>query len=123
MMTEIIHHIGSGLILAGAFFVLSGAVGLVRFPDFFTRLHPAGVVDSLGLPLVILGLALHAGFTLTGGKLLLLLGFVLLISPTACHALAKAAFLAEESRDSEHSKLRKRDVPHVDKSIIEEQER
>ncbi|MBM3617899.1 MAG: monovalent cation/H(+) antiporter subunit G [Alphaproteobacteria bacterium] len=123
MTNEIIGYIGDALILAGAFFVFTGAMGLVRFPDFFTRLHAAGVVDSLGLPLVILGLALHAGFTLTGGKLLLLLGFVLLISPTACHALAKAAFLAAETRESQRSKLLKRDVPRVDKSAIGEQER
>lgn len=86
--------LGSLFILAGAFFVLTGAFGILRMPDFFSRLHPAGVTDSLGIPCVLFGLMLHAGFTLTAGKLLLLMLFLLLTSPAACHALAKAAFLS-----------------------------
>lgn len=120
MMSDIIEIAGNILILTGAFFVLTGALGLVRFPDFFTRLHPAGVIDSLGLPFILLGLALHAGFTLVAGKILLLLIFILLVSPTACHALAKAAFLSDETKETELSKLTSRDVTKVDKSSIKE---
>lgn len=94
-MTEtILGWLGDALILLGAFFVVTGAVGLLRMPDFFTRLHPAGVTDSLGIPCIVIGLILHSGIDLTSGKLLLLLLFLMLTSPTACHALAKAAMLS-----------------------------
>jgi multicomponent Na+:H+ antiporter subunit G len=126
-MIEPLHHyigyLGDAFILLGAFFVLSGALGLVRFPDFFTRLHAAGVIDSLGLPFILIGLAIHAGFTLAAGKIVLLLLFVLLVSPTACHALSKAAFLADKTRESDQSALLKRDVPLIDKTNITEREK
>lgn len=89
----------NGLILLGAFFVLTGAFGILRFPTFFDRLHPAGVTDSLGIPLVLGGLMLHAGLTLASGKLLILLLFLLLTSPTACHALAKSAWFEKEQEN------------------------
>ncbi|MCH2546260.1 MAG: monovalent cation/H(+) antiporter subunit G [Alphaproteobacteria bacterium] len=99
---------GNGLILLGAFFVLTGALGILRMPDFFSRLHPAGVTDSLGVTFIIFGLILHTGFTLTSAKLLLLMLFILLTSPTACHALAKSAFLSgmadEDIKKLKHAK-------------------
>lgn len=101
-----LHWLGNGFILLGAFFVLTGALGILRMPDFFSRLHPAGVTDSLGVTCVLGGLILHAGLTLVGGKLALLMLFLLLTSPTACHALAKAAFLSGMV-DEEIEKLEK----------------
>lgn len=96
MIAEIIlPWIGNILILLGAFFALTGAVGLLRMPDLFTRLHPAGVTDSLAIPCILIGLMFHAALLLTIGKLLLLMLFLLLTSPTACHALAKAAYIPE----------------------------
>ena len=94
VIDSIILWAGNILILLGAFFALTGTIGMLRMTNFFSRLHPAGVTDSLGVPLVLAGLMLHAGFTLVTGKLLLILLFLLLTSPTACHALAKAAFLS-----------------------------
>lgn len=78
-------------LLGGSFFVIVGCVGLLRFPDFFTRMHGAGVVDTLGASLIIAGLVLEAGFTLTSFKLFLFLGFLIFTSPTATHSLAQAA--------------------------------
>ncbi|MFA9459307.1 monovalent cation/H(+) antiporter subunit G [Thiohalorhabdus methylotrophus] len=78
-------------IVLGGLFVLIGGIGVLRLPDFFTRLHAAGVTDTLGAGLVILGLAFQAGLTLTTVKLALIYGFFILTSPTAAHALAKAA--------------------------------
>ena len=49
-----------GFILSGSAFVLIGCIGLVRFPDFYTRLHPAGVTDTAGAELLLIGLALQA---------------------------------------------------------------
>ncbi|MGI9333106.1 MAG: monovalent cation/H(+) antiporter subunit G [Gammaproteobacteria bacterium] len=79
------------LLLAGGALVLIGGVGLLRFPDFFTRLHAASVTETLALTLIVLGLSLHAGFSLIGLKLLLVFVFMLLTVPVATHALARAA--------------------------------
>ncbi|OXM75327.1 cation:proton antiporter [Amycolatopsis sp. KNN50.9b] len=82
----------SGVLLAaGGFLVFSGAVGLVRFPDFFTRIHAAGVTDAAGAPLILLGLLLRVGTWETGVRLLIILLFMALTGPTATHILANAA--------------------------------
>ncbi len=78
-------------LLTGSFFVLVGGVGLLRLPDFFTRLHAAGVTDTLGAWTILLGLALQSGFSQVTVKLGLIALFFMLTSPTATHALAKAA--------------------------------
>ena len=82
------------LLIAGSLFVVTGGVGLVRMPDFFSRLHPAGLVDTMGATLVIAGLALQAlqdGLAQVAIKLILVLVFVFFTSPTATHAVAHAA--------------------------------
>lgn len=82
------------LMATGMVFVLAGALGVLRLPDFFTRMHAAGVTDTLGAELIIFGLILQSGFTLLSAKLLLV-GFILfLTSPTATHAVANAAHRA-----------------------------
>lgn len=78
-------------LLTGSFFLLTGGIGVLRLPDFFTRLHAGGVTDTMGAGLTLLGLALQAGLSLAGIKLILILGFLIFTSPTATHALAKAA--------------------------------
>ncbi len=78
-------------ILAGSVFVITGAVGLVRLPEFYTRLHAIGITDTLGAGLVLLGLAFQAGFDQVSIKLLLIIVFMLFTGPAATHALAKAA--------------------------------
>ena len=76
---------------AGGAFSIIGAFGLIRMPDFFTRMHAASVTDTLGAGLLIVGLILQAGFTLIAVKLLFLALLTFFASPTATHALAKAA--------------------------------
>ena len=78
-------------LLTGAFFAVVGALGIVRFPDFFTRLHGGGVTDTLGAGLILLGLIIQAGFSLVALKVLMIFVFLMVTSPTACHALAQAA--------------------------------
>ncbi len=80
-------------LLAGSAFVVIGGLGLLRLPDFYTRIHAAGITDTLGSWLIVLGLMLHEGLTLNTAKLVMLLFLLLLTSPLASHALAKAAFL------------------------------
>ncbi|MCB2081609.1 MAG: monovalent cation/H(+) antiporter subunit G [Rickettsiales bacterium] len=79
--------------IVGTFFIFTGSLGILRMPDFFTRLHPASMGDSMGLPLILIGIALHTPFGLVTAKILLLLLFSLVTSSTASHALAKAALL------------------------------
>lgn len=85
-------YIGYILIGLGLVFVVTGTIGVLRFPDFFTRLHPAGITDSLGAPLCIIGLMFIDGFTIFSLKLFLLVLILFLTCPTACHAMAKAAY-------------------------------
>lgn len=81
-------------IATGVFFVFAGALGVLRLPDFFTRMHAAGMTDTLGVELILLGLILQSGFTLLSLKFLLVAFFLLLTSPTATHAIADAAYHA-----------------------------
>lgn len=81
-------------LVAGGGFGLIGAVGLLRFPEFFTRLNAAGITDTLCVILVIVGLALQADHWLTVTKLLMILFFLFFTAPTASHALSKAAVRA-----------------------------
>jgi multicomponent Na+:H+ antiporter subunit G len=77
---------------AGALFCVVGAVGLLRMPDFYARSHAAGVTDTLGVPLILLGCALQAGLSLVTIKLGFILFFVYVTSSTATHALVKTAY-------------------------------
>jgi len=81
------------LLLGGSFFMVTGGIGLLRLPDFYTRIHAAGMTDTMGSWLILAGLMLQAGLTLVTLKLVLVLFFLVATSPLASHALAKAAWL------------------------------
>jgi multicomponent Na+:H+ antiporter subunit G len=78
-------------LVIGGVFCIVGAIGLVRMPDFYTRMHAASVTETLGAGLLLLGLILQSGFTLIAAKLLVLGLLIFFASPTATHALASAA--------------------------------
>ena len=87
------------LILGGTFFFATGVIGILRFPDFYSRMHATGKGDTLGTVLTLAGLALYnleAGFTLANVlvsiKLMFIGVFWFLANPTATHALLRAAF-------------------------------
>ena len=77
--------------LAGFFFIVAGAVGILRLPDFYCRLHAMGKCDTLGVSLLLAALALAGGISLVSAKILLIVAFVALANPTATHALGRAA--------------------------------
>lgn len=79
------------LIIAGLFFFTTSAVGLLRLPDLFTRMHSTGKCDTLGALLTLSGLALHVGMQLAALKILLIIAFIFLSSPTGTHAIARSA--------------------------------
>lgn len=91
-MEQVIHILSWALLLGGSFFLLVGAVGVLRLPDLYTRSHAAGITDTMGAMLVLLGLMLQGGFTLITAKLLMILLFLLFTSPAASHALGNAAW-------------------------------
>lgn len=90
-------------LVAGSFFAVVGGIGILRLPDFYARLHGGGITDTLGAGLVMVGLMIQAakggilsaefaaGPWLVLGKLVMILFFLLITSPTSCHALASAA--------------------------------
>jgi multicomponent Na+:H+ antiporter subunit G len=80
-------------LLGGGGFCLVGGIGLLRMPDFYTRMHAASVTDTIGAGLVLLGLLFQAGFSLVGAKLLMVGLLIFFTSPTASHALARSALL------------------------------
>ena len=90
MMAGIQDMIGGALIAVGAFFYVTGAVGIYRMPDVFTRMHAAGISDTMGAGLLLTGMMFLAGFSLVTVKLAIILGIILFTSPIATHALAQA---------------------------------
>jgi len=78
--------------LAGLFFFTTATLGLLRFPDFFTRLHATGKGDTLAVLLSLIGLAIYHGFSLTSVKIIFIAVFMFLAQPTATHAISRAAF-------------------------------
>lgn len=88
------------LLVSGLFFFFAGALGILRFPDFFSRLHPAGKLDTMGLFTSMLAMALWVahdgslGAVLTALKILLIVAFVFITSPTATHAIVDAGVRA-----------------------------
>ncbi|MGB8434778.1 MAG: monovalent cation/H(+) antiporter subunit G [Burkholderiales bacterium] len=75
----------------GSFFCLVGAIGLVRMPDFYTRVHGASITDTLGAGFMLLGMSFAAGLSLVTVKLLIIGVLIFFTSPTATHALTRAA--------------------------------
>ena len=95
-MDIVLDVIGWILLLAGSAFSIIGGLGVVRFPDFYTRLHGGGITDTMGAGLILTGLmvmtfSLEVASVLAVVKLMIILVFLLITSPTACHAVAQSA--------------------------------
>lgn len=93
-MTTSIDILSALFLGGGAFFSLVGGIGLVRMPDFYTRMHAASITETLGVWLILLGLMLQAGLTLVSVKLAMIGLLTFFASPTATHALARAALMS-----------------------------
>ncbi len=87
-------------VVIGLFFFFGGAVGIIRMPDFYSRLHPAGKLDTLGIFAMVLGMAIYNlhhfsfGALLLSAKMFLIVFFVFLSSPTATHSIVDAGMRA-----------------------------
>jgi multicomponent Na+:H+ antiporter subunit G len=79
-------------LISGSVFCVIGGIGIIRMPDFYTRSHAASITDTLGATLILLGLGLYSGMNLISVKLAFVLFLLYVTSPTAAHALVKAAY-------------------------------
>lgn len=91
MMTVIQNGLAISLVVLGLVTMLVGSIGIIRLPDFFSRTHAAGKVDTMGIIILLAGFAVYEGFTLSAAKLGVAIGFVALTNPVAIHVLARAA--------------------------------
>ncbi len=82
------------LIVSGGAFCVIGAIGMLRFPDFWARLHAASVSESAGMILLLAGLGLQAGWGLVLIKIVLIGILLFITGPTATHAVANAALVS-----------------------------
>jgi len=96
MMAILADLMSWALVLGGCFFILVGALGLIRMPDIFTRLHAGGVMDTMGAGMLLAGLMFQTGLSLVTVKLALVLAFVWFSSPISTYALARAALKSGE---------------------------
>ena len=80
-----------GLILVGLFFLFVAAIGVLRFPDVYTRSHAVSLTDSLGAFFLLGGLALYEGFSTNLIKIVVVLILLYLINPVITHATVRAA--------------------------------
>lgn len=94
MLIETRPMIGAGFCLLGGFLAIIGAVGVLRFPDFYSRAHAASVTDTGAVISLLVGMALLSPHWLVLVKLLAVAIFLFLTSPTATHAIANAAHTA-----------------------------
>ena len=100
-------------ILLGSAFMLIGALGTLRFPDFWSRLHAVSVTDSAGMLLLTLGMCIQGGFTLVTVKLIIIGVFLFITGPTATHAVANAAFVSGFLPSGAENFNRKLDIPNA----------
>lgn len=90
-MANLIEIVATALLIAGTAFFIAGTIGLLRFPDLYTRLHALTKADNVGLGLIVFSLALEAPSVAAALRLLLIWLLVLLASSSASHLLARAA--------------------------------
>lgn len=96
---SVIAVVAAVFIILGLFFFAVGTLGILRLPDFYTRLQAAGKCDSLASVLVLLGIAIFSvdefsiANLLVGIKILLIAAFIFVASPTATHAITEAALI------------------------------
>ena len=89
-MTVILEWLSGLCLLLGGGLCISGGVGLLRMPDFFSRVHASGVTETLAAPLLLSGLLLQMELSLDSVKVIMIMILVLATNPTATHAMAKA---------------------------------
>jgi len=91
-LSTLINILATIMMAMGGFFMIVGSVGLLKFPDFYTRLHATGKCDTMGQILIIVGCMIYQGFDFITVKLFFVSAFYIFAGPAATHALMKAAY-------------------------------
>lgn len=86
-----VEFISCVFLATGSFFSVVGGIGIVRLPELFSRMHSAGITDTIGAGFIIIGLVLQAGFSPIAFKLAVIMFFLTITSPSSSHALARSA--------------------------------
>ena len=107
--SSILQFLSWALISGGTFFITVGAIGTLRFPDFWARLHAASVTESAGVILLLAGLCLHAGWTLVTVKLIFIGVFLFITGPMSTHAIANAALVSGFRPNGQSAQSKKKD--------------
>lgn len=105
MIDLLLGAVSWALLMGGSFLIITGGLGLLRFPDVYARMHASGLMDTLGAGLFLGGMMLQAGISMVTVKLVLILVFILFTSPTATYALANALYgggVRPVGRDGRH---------------------
>ncbi|MEO0729717.1 MAG: monovalent cation/H(+) antiporter subunit G [Pseudomonadota bacterium] len=111
-MLELVANIASwAFIVGGIFFLVTGAIGLVRMPDVYTRMHGASLIDSLGSLLLIVGLIIQAETFIVASKLALIYVIIFFTTPVASHAVAQAALVAKVEPELAEDRRPSRQTP------------
>ncbi|AUO54670.1 monovalent cation/H(+) antiporter subunit G [Ehrlichia canis] len=95
-----IEYLSMIILVLGMFLVITSVIGVIRFPDFYTKLHPAGITDSLGATLILIGLAMQFELSIVTIKILLLICFLWITCTTASYALASSAYHKDKKREN-----------------------
>ena len=95
-------RIGEIIIILGLVFMLLGIIGICKYRDFYPRILIASKIDTVGVLTVMLGIIIRQGFSFFSFRVLILLSFLLLISPMLTHLLARSAYLSGHGKDDEH---------------------
>lgn len=98
-------------LIAGSFFSIVGGFGIIRMPEFFSRMHAGGITDTLGAGLILTGLMFLSDGIVPLVKLLMILFFLLVTSPTGCHALAKSALAQGLKPELENDAVASKSAP------------
>jgi multicomponent Na+:H+ antiporter subunit G len=91
-MEILLYCLSGGALLLGTAALLVGALGLVRLPNLFSRIHAVGMIDTAGVALITFGMLVHEGFSLVSVKLVVVGAFLFFTSPIATHAVAQVAY-------------------------------
>jgi multicomponent Na+:H+ antiporter subunit G len=96
-------YIGYLILIVGLFFILTSFIGMIRFPDFFSKVHAASITDSFAIPFSLVGLSMISTNFLLSIKLLIIAILYLILSPLSANSLAKAAYLYKDLNNKKKS--------------------
>lgn len=94
-------YLAIGFLILGFLFMLASAIGVIRLPDFFSRLHSSGIGETLGLVLSGMGLIIYKGIAFTSLKIFFIVLAIFIVNPVGTYLIGKAALHSGEQKVEE----------------------